>query len=70
MHGDRPTSYWEAMTVMMSKIKIMAIACAWIQRGVSYFVTTCGITEMHEDKSLANFEDEFGNATCEEMNRP
>ena len=30
---------------------------------MSYFVTTCGSAENHEDEYLANFEDDFGNAT-------
>ena len=37
---------------------------------MSYFVTTCRRTETHEGKYLANFEDDFGNVTCKEINRP
>ena len=37
---------------------------------MSYFLSACGITEDHEDKCVDNFEDDFGNFTCEENNMP
>ena len=40
-HGDMLAGHWEVMTAAMSDVKTMSIACAWIQRGMSYFVRTC-----------------------------
>ena len=37
---------------------------------MSYFVSTCRTREAHKDKHLANFEEDFGNVTCKEINRP
>ena len=32
-------------------------------------MSTCGSVEIHEDKHMANFEGDFGNFTCKEINR-
>ena len=37
---------------------------------MSCFVSTCGTAEAHEDKYLTNFEEDFGNVACKEINRP
>ena len=37
---------------------------------MSYFETTCRRMETHEIKSIANFEDDFGDPTCKEINGP
>ena len=37
--------------------------------GASCFVSACGSVETHEDKSVANFEDDFGNVSCKDINR-
>jgi len=39
-------------------------------RGVSYFVSTCGKTTKHPEKYVSSFEDEFGNTSCKELDRP
>ena len=57
------------MTVVTSEVKIMAIACAWSHRGKSYFMTTCRSADVHEEKDLANFEYDFGSATCKKIIR-
>ena len=49
-YGDRPASHWATMTAVASDVKIIAIACTWVQRGMSYFMTTRGSAEMHEEK--------------------
>ena len=69
-HGDRPADHWAEMTAAMNDVKTMEIACAWIQRGTSYCVSTCRSTKIHEDKRIAKLEDYFGNVTCKEINRP
>ena len=37
---------------------------------MSCFASTCGTIEDHEDKHLANFEEDFDNVACKEINRP
>ena len=48
------------MTEVISDIKIMEIACAWIQRGASYFVYTYRSIQTYKDEDVTNFEDDFG----------
>ena len=69
-HGDVPAGHLVEVTTVTSELNMIAIACAWIQRGTSYFVRTCRSAEVHEGKYLANFEDYFGNFACKEINRP
>ena len=68
-HGDRPSSRCQSTTEVVSDVKIMEMACAWSKRGASYFVSTCGNAEIHEDKHVANFEADFVNVIYEEINR-
>ena len=49
------------MTTTMSDVPIMVLAYAWSQRGVSYFVSTCGSTAKHDVKYRSKFEDDWGN---------
>ena len=37
---------------------------------MSCFVATCGSVEMHEDKRLANFKDNFGNLAHKKIKIP
>jgi hypothetical protein len=37
---------------------------------VSYFVSSCGKTSAHELKYVSNYEDDFGNISQKEINRP
>ena len=46
----------------------MTTAYAWSQRGSSYFVSTCGRKEIHEDNHMANFEDDSGKFNYKEIN--
>ena len=65
--GDRPAGRWVEITATMSDINTMAIACAWSQRGVSYFLRTCRSVKIDEDKHIANFEYYFGNVACHNL---
>ena len=60
---DRTVSHWVTIIVVMSEVKTMTMAHAQSKRGVSCFVATCRSTEVHENKNLTNFEDDFFNAT-------
>ena len=69
-YGTRPAGHWVVMKTEISGIKILVLAYAWSQRGVSYMISTCGSTSVHADKYLSHFEDDFGNVTSKEINRP
>jgi hypothetical protein len=51
-------------------VKVFALAYAWSQFGVSYFLSTCGKTAPHEVKYMSHFKDDFGNVVHKEINRP
>jgi hypothetical protein len=67
---DRPAGHWVVFHGVISGVKVMAIAYAWSQRGVSYKISTCGSTETHHIKYRSTFEDDFGNIDYREINRP
>ena len=62
-HGEHPAGHWVVMTTSISGVKLIAIGYAWSQRGVSYFISTCGRTVPHAKFYEAKYEDVWGN-TC------
>ena len=58
------------MEEVIYNVRTMEISYAWSQRGASYFPTTCGSAETREYKYLEIFEDDFGDTTHKEINRP
>jgi hypothetical protein len=69
-HGNRPAGHWVTMTATISDVPIVAVAYAWSQKGVSYFVSTCGSTEPSAVKYQSKFEDDWGNTNVREIDRP
>jgi hypothetical protein len=69
-HGARPAGHWVTMKATISNINIIAVAYAWSQKGVSYFVSTCGSTEPSPIKYQSKFEDEWGNTNSRDIDRP
>jgi hypothetical protein len=64
---------WSHLVVFqaaIASVKVFALACAWSQRGVSCFLSTCGKTTPHETKHMSHYEDDFGNVVHNEINRP
>jgi hypothetical protein len=59
--GNKCTGHWVSMTSLMSGAKLVALAYAWIQKGVSYFLSTCRSRHQSSVMYKSNFEDEFGN---------
>jgi len=51
-------------------VKLMAVAYAWSQKGMSYFLSTCGSTRASPVQYMSRFEDEFGNSSFKYLNRP
>ena len=41
-HGVQPAGHWTTMTTTIGGVHVIVMAYAWSQRGVSYFVSTCG----------------------------
>ena len=68
--GDHPDGHWVTMSTKISDVPIFIVAYSWSQTGVSYMISTCGSNALHSDKYLLNFEDDFGNVTANEINRP
>ena len=69
-HGSRPAGHWVVMKTKIAGVALFAIAYAWSQRGISYFISTCGSTDVHDEKYISNYKDDFGNVTFKEINRP
>ena len=68
--GDRPAGHWVTFSTEISGVKLFALAYAWSQKRVSYFLSTCGKTTPCVTKYVSNFEDEYGNVVYKEINRP
>ncbi len=64
---DRPTGHWVTFTAEISGVRLIAIAYAWSQQGVSYLLSTCGSTEPSEKMYMSYFEDDFGNVGSKEV---
>jgi hypothetical protein len=69
-YGEHPAGHWVVFTTEISGVKLIALAYAWSQKGVSYFISTCGSTNMSRVKYLSSFEDEFGNVSHKTIDRP
>ena len=69
-HGDRPAGHWVVMKAVISEVTVLAIAYAWSQKGVSYFVSTCGCTQTSDVKYESKYEDAWGNTGYKLINRP
>jgi hypothetical protein len=59
-----------SMTSVIGGVKLLALAYAWSQNGVSYFLSTCRSTHQSSVMYESNFEDEFGNFSSKFLPRP
>ena len=69
-HGERPAGHWVVMKATVADVPIIAVAYAWSQKGVSYFVSTCGCTEPSDIKYESKFEDAWGTTAIKLIDRP
>jgi len=69
-HAEQPSGHWVVMKATISDVNLLAIAYAWSQKGVSYFISTCGSTEASNIKYESKFEDEWGKTNFKEIPRP
>jgi hypothetical protein len=44
-HAQRPAGHWVVMRTTIADVPLIAMAYGWSQRGVSYFISTCGSME-------------------------
>jgi hypothetical protein len=68
-HNKRPAGHWVVMRTTIADVPLMAIAYAWSQKGISYFITTCGATEPDPVKYVLKFEDEWGHVGSRLLDR-
>lgn len=69
-HGRRVAGHWTTMKTTIEGVPIIAMAYAWSQKGVSFFVSTCGTTVPSVHAYVANFQDEWGRPSSKELPRP
>jgi hypothetical protein len=69
-YGNHPAGHWVVFQATISDVKVFALAYAWSQHGVSYFLSTCGKTSPQEVKYMSHSEEDFGNVVHKEINRP
>ncbi len=69
-YGDRPAGHWVVFCTELSGVKVLAIAYAWSQTSIAYFVSTCGSTQPSETCYETHFEDEYGVITTKQIARP
>jgi hypothetical protein len=68
--GTKIAGHWVTMMTTIAGIKIMAMAYAWSQKGISYFLSTCGSTEVSSVLYRSAFGDEFGNVDYKFLPHP
>jgi hypothetical protein len=54
-YGNHPAGHWVVFQATISDVRVFALAYARSQRGVSYFLLTCGKTSPHEVKYMSHF---------------
>jgi hypothetical protein len=57
--GTHPAGHWVVFQTTIMDAKVFALAYAWSQRGVSYFLLACEKTTPHEVKYMSHFENDF-----------
>jgi hypothetical protein len=68
--GNKCAGHWMSMTSVIGGVKLLALAYAWSQKVVSYFLSTCGSKHQSSMMYESNFEDEFGNVSSKFLPRP
>lgn len=69
-YGTRPAGHWVVMKANISGVNLFVMAYAWSNKGISYFVSSCGTTIRHEQNYVSKFEDEMGCVQTKELARP
>lgn len=69
-HGNRPCGHWVVMSAEISGVRLLAIAFAWSQSSIAFFISTIGITAPAAQSYQSNFEDDFGRKCSKMIRRP
>ena len=69
-HGNRPAGHWVTFTTQIAGVPLYATAYAWSQKGISYFISTCGSTEKSCTPYQSWYENDFGGAEFKNLDRP
>jgi hypothetical protein len=69
-HGQWPAGHWVVMSTEISGVRLLAIAFAWSQKSISFFISTIGTTAPALESYASNFEDEYGNTCSKLIQRP
>jgi hypothetical protein len=64
---DQPAGHLVTFITEISGVKLIAIAYAWSQQGISYILSMCGSTEPPEKCYMSYFEDDYGNLGSKEV---
>ena len=70
MHGTHPAGNWVVFTATIAGADLIAMACAWSQKGVSFFLSTCGSTAKSRNSCRSHFENECGHVDFKELPCP
>ncbi len=66
----RPAGHWVVMKATISEVDLFVMAYAWSNKGIAFFVSSCGTTIRHEKNYYSKFEDEMGCVQAKELARP
>ena len=66
-HGNWPAAHLVFIDEFILGVNSMANACVWSQCVVSHVMSETGSIEMHDDKCLSSFEDDFGSVFTKEI---
>ena len=69
-HGSHPAGNWVVMVSEIAGVKLIAMAYAWSQKGISFFVSTCGSTAKSCKTYRSHFENEYGQVDYKDLPRP
>ena len=69
-HGMHPAGTWVVFTSTIADVKLIMMAYAWSQKGVSFFLSTCGSTTKSDKTYRSHFENEYGQVDFKELPRP
>ena len=69
-YPDRAAGKWVVMKATISEADLYIMAYGWSNRGIAYFVLTCGTMIRHGIDYRTSFEDGFGNISSKPLPRP
>lgn len=69
-HGDRLAGHWAVFTTVLEGVNLIALAYAWCDSNVSFFISTVGDTHAHDKPYTSYFEDAFGATGTKSVPRP